>query len=298
MRLPKFLSGNLKKTSQWKKSILHRSTELENVVDFIQNLRITQSYWEIIFLECLGIIHLFTYFQITHQGVLENTSMCVPRCVQKHTMNCEAMWAYVNQIHMCIYIHEWKFTWFHMWKFRGSKFTCVFIFTNGNSHDFTCENSQVPNSHVYLYSRMKIHMILHVKIHRFQIHMRIYIHEWKFTRFHMWKFTWFHMWKFRGSKFTCVFIFTNGNSHDFTCENSQVPNTHVYLYSRKNIHMISHVKIHRFQIYMLTFTGVNSCRIFLKMKYHSFSFRHILVPVWEWFTHVDNSHAQTPVLLM
>ena len=155
------------------------------------------------------------------------------------------------QIHMCIYIHKWKFTWFHMWKFTGSKFTCVFIFTNENSHDFTCENSEVPNSHVYLYSqmkahppltkiphelwshvsvcesnshaylhsRMKIHMIPHVKMHRFQIHMCIYIHKWKFT--------WFHMWKFTCSKYTCVFIFTKEHSHDCTCENSQVPNIHV-----------------------------------------------------------------------
>ena len=33
------------------------------------------------------------------------------------------------------------------------------------SHVITCENLRVPNSHVNLYSRVKIHMILHVKIH-------------------------------------------------------------------------------------------------------------------------------------
>ena len=45
----------------------------------------------------------------------------------------------------------------YMWKSKWSKFTCEFL--------FTCENSLLPNSHVNLYYRAKIHITLHVKIH-------------------------------------------------------------------------------------------------------------------------------------
>ena len=53
------------------------------------------------------------------------------------------------------------------------------VFTNENSHDFTCEDSHVPNSHV------NFHIISHVKI------------------------KWFRMWKLTGFKITCAF---------YTCE--------------------------------------------------------------------------------
>ena len=84
-----------------------------------------------------------------------------------HVKSCDRMWSHVIT---CENLHVPN--------------SCEFIFTNENSHDFTCENSRAPNSHapnshvnLSHHFTHKNYMISHVKIRMFQIHM-FQIHMW------------------------------------------------------------------------------------------------------------------------
>ena len=90
---------------------------------------------------------------------------------------------------------------------------------------------------------------MQVLLNKFQLSQSLYIsrrhplQRLPLQKFHMNSHVWFSV---KSCDRMWSHVFTNENSHDFTCEDSHVPNSHV------NFHIISHMKIKWFRMWKLT----------------------------------------------